>query len=44
VEFGGGGGGGGGGLDEDRALKYLVDMNEIVERLLDVAAGLRIIA
>ena len=37
--------GGGGGLDEDKALKYLAEnINKIVERLLDVAVGLRIIA
>ena len=32
------------GLDKDKALKYLVDINEIVKQLLDVAIGLRIIA
>ena len=36
--------GGEGGLDEGKALKYLVDINEIVEQLLDVVIGLRIIA
>ena len=36
--------GGEGGLDGDEALKYLVDINEIVEQLLDVVIGLRIIA
>jgi hypothetical protein len=39
VEFGGEGG-----LDEGKALKYLVDINEIVEQLLDVVIELRIIA